>query len=222
MEQEQIKKASPVGSQPRENIFKKPWMQSIIFVVIIFGLLALFLFWQNKKNTILIENSYLKAPIVNLSATTPGILNDLYVKEGDNVSANSQIALIGSQIFFTKNDGIIASAPEVIGTYFAPGQTVASVINNKEMKVIGAIEETKGLKDIKIGQRATFTVDAFPKKEYEGIVDEISPTSNDNSIVFSISDKRPVKNFDIKVAFDVLKYSELKNGMSAKITVHTK
>ena len=213
MEKEKIKK---------ENIFEKPWIQSLSGVVVIFGLLYVFLFWQSNRNTVLIENSSLQAPIVNLSATTPGILNTLYVKDGDSVLPNSQVALVGSQVVYTATGGVVSSAPRVIGTYFNPGQTVVSIINNQEMRVVGAVEETKGLKDLEVGQRATFTVDAFPGKNYEGIVDEISPTSNDTSIVFSISDKRPIKNFDIKVRFNVASYPELKNGMSAKITVHTK
>lgn len=206
--------------ETKPHIFKRPWIQSLISFVVIFGLLGVFLFWQVEKNTILIENSDLEAPIINLTPPSPGVLNAIYVKEGDRVEANAQIALVGSQIISTKDGGIVASAPSVLGSYFAPGQTVVSIVNDKEMKVVGAVEETKGLSDIKIGQRATFSVDAFSGKTYEGIVDEISPISNDNGIVFSISDKRPVKKFDIKVRFNVADYPELKSGMSAKITVH--
>jgi len=206
----------------KESILKKGWMQSLIAVIVIFGFLIIFLFWQSEKNTILIENSDLEAPIINLSPTTPGVLNALYVKEGDRVLANSQIALVGSQIIYTKNEGIISYAPIVLGAYFSPGQIVASIVNDQEMKVIGQIEETKGLSDIVEGQRATFTVDTFPGKSYEGMVSEISPTSNDTGIVFSISDKRPIKKFNVKVQFNVTAYPELKNGMSAKITVYTK
>lgn len=213
MEKEQNKK---------ENIFKKPWLQSIAVIVIIFGLLAAFLLWQSGNGTILIENSSLEAPIINLSPSTPGILNALYVQEGDHILVDSQVALVGSQIVSTKNDGIVVSAPKILGNYFAPGQTVVSVVNEQEMKVVGTVDETKGLKDIKIGQRATFTIDAFPGKEYVGVVEQISPVSLDTGVVFSISDKRPVKKFDIKINFNISSYPELKSGMSAKITVHTK
>jgi multidrug resistance efflux pump len=208
--------------QQKENIFKKAWVQSLIAVVVIFGSLAGFLFWQTEKNTVLIENSDLEAPIINLSPTSPGILNALYVKEGDQVLANSEIALVGSQIISTRDGGIVASAPNLLGAYFMPGQTVVSIVDVAEMKVVGQIDETKGLNIIKSGQRATFSVDAFSGKTYEGVVDEISPVSNDNGIVFSISDKRPVKKFDVKIRFNVADYPELKSGMSAKITVYTK
>ena len=213
MEKEQIKKP---------NIFEKQWVQSLIVMVFIFGILAIFLVWQSNKDTVLIENSSLQAPIVNLSTSVPGILNALYVKAGDHISANSQVALVGSQIIFSKDAGIVANAPEVLGNYFVPGQTVVSIVNEQKMKVLGSVDETKGFKNISLGQRATFTVDAFPGKEYEGVVDEISEISNDNSVIFSISDKRPVKKFDIKISFNASLYPELKSGMSAKITVHTK
>ncbi len=206
----------------KESIFKKPWLQSLIAVVVIFGALGGFLFWQSVKDTVSIDNSYLDAPIVNFSPTTPGTLNALYVKEGDTVAANIPVALVGSQTVSSKDAGIISYAPSVLGAYLAPGQTVVSVVNNQDMKVIGSVEETKGLKDVKVGQRATFTVDAFPGTTYEGIVDEISPVSSDNGIVFSISDKRPTKKFNVQVKFRVNDYPELKSGMSAKITVHTK
>jgi len=208
--------------QTKENIFKKPWVHSLISFIIIFGLLAVFLFWQTDKNTVFIENSDLEAPIINLSPTLPGVLNTLYVKEGDQVEANSSVALVGSQTISTDDGGIVSYAPDVLGSYFSPGQTVVSIVNNAEMKVVGQIDETKGLSSIHAGQRATFSVDAFPGKTYEGIVDQVSAVSDDTSVVFDISDQRPIKKFDIKVRFSVADYPELKSGMSAKITVYTK
>ncbi len=196
-------------------------MHSLISFVVIFGLLIVFLFWQTQKGTVFIENSYLDAPIINLSPTLPGTLNALYVKEGDRVQANSQIALVGSQIIYTQEPGIISSAPLVLGSYFSPGQSIVSIVNDQEMKVVGQIEETKGLNNLQAGQRATFSVDAFPGKTYEGVVDQISPVSDDASVVFSISDQRPIKKFDVKIRFNVADYPELKSGMSAKITVYT-
>ena len=209
-------------SEKKENIFKKPWVQSLAGILIVFGILAVFLFWQATKDTVFVENSHLDAPIINLSSTTPGILNALYVKEGDVVEDNTPVALIGSQTVYTKSSGVVSDAPVLLGAYFNPGQTVVSVVNNNEMKVVGEIEENKGLKNIIKGQYAIFSVDAFPKNKYEGVVDEISPVSNDTGVVFSISDTRPIKKFNIKIRFDVAKYGELKSGMSAKITIYTK
>jgi len=95
-----------------------------------------------------------------------------------------------------------------------------SIIDPTQLRVIGTIEENKGLDKISIGQIVGFTVDAFGSKKYTGIVDEISPTSHNSGVVFTISDKRETKLFDIKVRFNPDKYPELKNGMSAKITIY--
>ena len=48
--------------QKEEQIFKKPWVHSLISFIVIFSLLGVFLFWQTEKNTILVENSVLSAP----------------------------------------------------------------------------------------------------------------------------------------------------------------
>ncbi|MEI8130643.1 MAG: HlyD family efflux transporter periplasmic adaptor subunit [bacterium] len=206
----------------KESILKKPWFQSVTALVVIFGTLLTFILWQSGRNTVLIENSTLQAPVISLSPMTPGVLNALYVKEGDHVTANTQIALVGSQVITAQEDGVIFSAPNVIGTYFAPGQPVVTLVKTGEMKVVGTVDETKGLKDIAEGQLATFTVDAFPGKKFTGVVDSVSAAADNTGVVFSISDKRPIQKFDVKVRFDTTAYPELKSGMSAKITVSTK
>jgi multidrug resistance efflux pump len=209
-------------SPKKESIFKKPWMQSIVVIVVIFGALGGFLYWQSTAGTVSIENSLLDAPVVNLSPTSGGTLNALYVKPGDVVAAGAQVALVGTDVISAKDGGIIASTPEALGGYFNPGETVVSVVVNADMEVTGQVDETKGLENLAVGQRATFTVDAFPGKKYTGIVDQIGATADNTGVLFSISDDRPTQKFDIKVRFDVNAYPELKNGMSAKITVYTK
>lgn len=204
----------------KESIFKKPWMQSLSIAVIVFGVLGTFLIWQVKKGEVEVEDSYLEAPIVNLSASSAGTLNALYVSEGDKVEANAQIALVGSQIIMAKEAGIVTHAPNVIGSYFAPGQTVVSFVKNQEMKVVGSLDETKGLDEILAGQPVDFTVDAFPGRTYKGVVHKVSATSSDTGVAFSISDKRPIKKFDITARFDTSLYPELKNGMSAKMKIN--
>ncbi len=194
----------------------------MVALVVVFGILGAFLYWQSSRGSILVENSDLEAPIINLSPVTAGTLNDLYVHTGDVITANTPVALVGTTTITAKEGGTIIHTPEALGGYYNPGSVVVSMVKTSDMKVVGSIEENKGLKDIAVGQRATFTVDAFPGTTYVGIVDEVSQTSVETGVLFSISDKRPTKKFAIKVRFDVASYPELKNGMSAKITVHTK
>lgn len=206
----------------KESVFAKPWVQSVTGVVVILVLLSVFIVWRVLGNEIHIENSSIDAPIINLSSTTPGILNNIYVTPGQTVEANTPVAVVGNETIVSKVSGVILSVNHQEGQYFAPGVAVVTMINKEKERVVGKIDEDKGLKEVKVGQVATFTVDAFGSKKYTGVVDEISPMSDQSSVVFNISDKREVKQFDVKVRFDTTKYPELKEGMSAKITIYKK
>jgi multidrug resistance efflux pump len=119
-----------------------------------------------------------------------------------------------------KTSGLIIDAKKDIGQIFAAGTPVISMIEPGKLRVVGQIEEDKGLSDIVIGQAATFTIDAFGSQQFSGVVDEITPTSNDSGVAFSISDKRATKKFDVKIRFNALAHPEFKNGMSAKIVIY--
>ena len=103
---------------------------------------------------------------------------------------------------------------------FNASQAVVTMIDPSELRVVGQVEEDKGLKDISVGQQAVFTVDAFGSKKYIGTVEQISPTSNQSGIVFNISDKQAKQSYDVKIIFDASQHPELKNGMSAKIWIY--
>ena len=207
---------------PKQGIFQKPWIKSVIgilvFVLILVGLTV----WKIETNQIKIENSTISSPVINLSPTSMGILEEIYVKPGEKVEANTSVAKVGNEMINTKVAGIITSVNHAEGQVFSPGMPVASMINLDEERVVGKIDENKGLDQIKVGQIATFTVDAFGSKKFEGVVDEVSPISDDSSVVFNISDKRAVKQFDVKIKFDTSAHPEFKEGMSAKIIVYKK
>ena len=206
----------------KESNLKKPWVQSIIGIVIIGVALGLFFVLHNSISTVKIDKSQITASVINLSPTTAGTLNDVYVANGDEVLANTPLARVGTEIITSKVAGVITNVQEDTGKTYTPGQTVVSMIQPKDLRVVGQIEENKGLSDIVVGQPATFTVDAFGSKVFYGVVDSVSATSNTGDVVFSISDKREEQIFDVKVRYDTSAYPELKNGMSAKLVIHIK
>ena len=210
------------GELLKKSIVSKPWFKSLIGVIIIILLLIGFTYWRMVAGKVVIENSSIQAPVINLSSSTPGILSEIYVKVGDVVSDNTPVAKVGNETILSKISGIIASVNHQEGQFFGAGSPVVSMVNTKEEKVVGKIDEDKGLVDIKVGQPATFTIDAFGSKKFNGVVSEVSPISDESGVIFNISDKREIKKFDIKVSFDQNKYPMLKQGMSAKITVFVK
>lgn len=206
----------------KKNIVSKPWFKSVVGIIGIILALTFFIYWRMVSGKIVIENSSIEAPIINLSSSTSGILSDIYVNVGDIISDNTPVAKVGNEIITSKVKGVIVSVTHLEGQFFGTGVPVVSMINTKEEKVLGKIDEDKGLIDIKIGQPATFTVDAFGNKIFNGVVSEVSPMSNQSGVIFNISDKREIKKFDVKVSFDQNEYPMLKQGMSAKITVFVK
>jgi len=197
-------------------------VRGVIGLVVV-GAIAGGAFWYVSGKTIYIDQSAITAPVISLSPVNSGVLEEMYVSEGDVVSANAPIARVGNEIVKSKTAGLIVSVDNNIGAFMntLTGQgTVASMIDPTQLRVVGHLEEDKGLADVQVGDPATFTVDAFGSKSYEGIVDEVSPTSRASDVVFDISTQRPTNEFDVKVRFDPAKYPELKNGMSARIWVY--
>lgn len=191
---------------------------AVILLIVIIG--GAFLYLQETSTKISVDNSIIQAPVITLSPLSSGILDKLYVKEGDSVSKSKIIALVNGNPIYAKTNGIVISVQNTPGQVVSSQTQLVQMIDPRELRVVGSVQENKGLKDVRVGERVTFSVDAFPGKVYEGSVDSISSTSKQQDIVFSISNQRPENDFDVKVIFDINRYPELKNGMSAKMTIY--
>ncbi|MCX6724002.1 MAG: HlyD family efflux transporter periplasmic adaptor subunit [Candidatus Staskawiczbacteria bacterium] len=192
----------------------------VAVILVVLGSIVGFIYWNTTSGRVYVENSAVSAPVINLSPTVGGVLQEVFVNVGDQVQTSAPIARIGNELIKAKSSGQILSIDINIGDNFGANQTVATMINPDDLRIVGQVQEDKGLKDIKVGQTAIFTVDAFGSKQYSGIVDQISPTSNAGDIVFNISNTRQENDFDVKVRFNVSQFPELKNGMSAKLWIY--
>jgi multidrug resistance efflux pump len=152
--------------------------------------------------------------------SSPGILEDVYVNEGDEVNANQTVARVGDQLIQSTEAGLIISVPDTVGAQVNAGTPVVTMIDPTQLRVVGEVDEDKGLSRIQVGDPVVFTVDAFGSKQFSGVVDEIAPTSQQSQIVFNISDQREEQQFDVKVRFDTSSYPQIKNGMSAKMWIY--
>ncbi|MEJ0021601.1 MAG: HlyD family efflux transporter periplasmic adaptor subunit [Candidatus Doudnabacteria bacterium] len=208
--------------EEKKSVLKNKWVQSSGLVVLALVIAAGVLYLQMSNSRVGIDTSIINAPSIVLSPNASGVLQQVYVHEGDEVAANTPVALVGTELIKTKIAGIITSIQNNAGTIVNPTQMVVTMIDPNQMRVVGTIDENKGLNRIRVGQEAFFSVDAYGSKNYQGIVDEISPSSNQSGVVFNISDQRETQQFNIKVRFDPTQYPELKNGMSAKLTIFTK
>ena len=190
-----------------------------LIILFILGLLAGGYYWYATNQRVYSDKAEIFAPLITLSPEQQSVLQKIMVKNGEQVSANQIVArLDGNEFIRAETDGMIVGINDQAGKLFSPSMPVVTMINPNDLRLIVHIAENKGLDSIRIGQKVIFTIDAFDSRKFNGMVEEISQTSDQSSAVFSISDKRDEKYFSIKVKYS--DYPQLLNGMSAKAWIY--
>ncbi len=189
-------------------------------VIVVGGGIGALAYILSSSKTVYIENATITAPIVDLSPSAAGTLNAVYVSAGDTIAPNTVVATVGTELIKTTSGGLVITANNNIGKTMSPSDTVVEMIDPTQLRVVGQVQEDKGLADIQVGQRAEFTVDAFGGQKFQGVVDQVAPSAQSSDVVFNVSNQREEQNFDVKVRFDTSALPQLKNGMSAKLWVY--
>ena len=214
MENQETKPANTTNLFSRFK-FNRP---AIKYGVIIFAVLVLSgiaWYWYAASHRVYSDKAEIYAPLIILSPNQPNTLRQIMVKNGEAVTANQAVAqLDGGELIRAKTDGLVVNTNNEVGKLFSPGTPVVTMINPDDLRLIVHVAENKGLKSVHVGQNVKFTVDAYGSKKFTGRVEEISQTSDESSVVFSISDKRDEKYYSIKVKYG--EYPQLLNGMPAK------
>ncbi len=73
-------------------------------------------------------------------------------------------------------DGVIAKKFRSVGEVVASGMPIFAVIPKNSLYILVLLEEGK-LRGIKVGNKAYIKIDAFPDREYIGVVEEINPST---------------------------------------------
>ncbi|MDD4628360.1 MAG: HlyD family efflux transporter periplasmic adaptor subunit [Candidatus Peribacteraceae bacterium] len=191
------------------------WSSIIGIICIVGGLL----YWNEERKYVYTDHAEISAPVIQLAPQAGGELKRVTVQQGETVDAFQAVARVGDEIIATHVAGVITDVQRDIGTTYRTGQKVVTMIEPQELHVVARIEEDKGLKDVRVGQEVLFTVDAFGSEEFNGIVKSISPTKREGDVVFNISDKREMQEFEVKISYDHGKYSRFQNGMSARVWI---
>lgn len=209
-----------------KNIISKLKNRKVIRTLVAFVLIVIivagFYFLETKTGRVLIDNAQVEAPIISVSPITGGRLLEIDVEEGKPVKKGDIIAIVGSETIRSTTDGLVIMANNQVGGSLTPQNPVAQLIDTSQIRVVGTIDENKGLDELQVGQVSSFTIDAYPGKTFWGYVDQISPTAKQTQLAFSISSERPTQQFQAYIRFPASKYPQLKNGMSAKLTIFTK
>jgi multidrug resistance efflux pump len=206
-----------------KNFFSKlrARLKIILSIIVIVIIVSGIYYREIKKDRIFVENSLINAPIITVFPTTAGRLFEVDAKEGKYVKKGDVIAIVGSETIRSTVDGLVIMTNNQIGGSLTPQNSVVQLIDPSQMRIVGTIDENKGLSKINVGQVASFTVDAFPGRTFWGFVDEVGSTAKQTQLSFSISSERPTQQFQVYVRFPANQYPQLKNGMSAKLTIFT-
>ena len=124
-------------------------------------------YWYVSSKTVYIDLSEVQAPIISLSPTASGALQAVFVQVGDEVTPNQPVARVGDGDVESQTSGEIVSVDQNIGEYenAMTGQdVVATMVDPTQLRVVGRIDEDKGLSSVKVGDVAMFTVDALAQK----------------------------------------------------------
>jgi HlyD family secretion protein len=103
----------------------------------------------------------------------------------------------------------------ITGTMNNPGTQIMTVSDLSRMLVRAEVDETDVV-DMKLGQKAKISVDAFPDTSFAGTVTEIGNTAKASTI----SSVAGQTNFEVKVAFDD-NVPEVRPGMTADVDIET-
>ncbi len=192
---------------------------SVLAVVLLIGFYIIF---QKVTGRVFIDNSLIQTPVITISPSLSGKVQEIDVKEGQTVQTGDTLAVVGSETLRADTDGLVISAADLTGSTVNPTSQLIQMIRPVNMRVAGTIDENKGLNAIQVGQVVSFTVDALPGKTFWGYVDEISPSAVAPAFSFSTSTERATQQFTVYAKFDSTQYPAVKNGMSAKMVVYTK
>lgn len=206
--------------KPVKPTFQRVLVTTGIAVFIIVG--GLFLYFKSTTGRVFIDKSVIQAPVIAIAPSLPGKVLEMNVKEGQMVSSGDTLALVGSETLRAQTDGLITSASDLTGSTVNQATQLIQMIRPTNLRVVGTIDEDKGLSDIKVGQVVSFTIDALPGETYWGYVDEISPSANTPAFSFSSSSERPTQQFTVYAKFNTSEHPDIKNGMSAKMVVYTR
>jgi multidrug resistance efflux pump len=202
------------------SLLRNPLVIGVLLVVVVAGAYFGYRSYQDAQTKIYIDAAEISAPIIMVNPETPGVLKELFVKEGEHVAAGQKLFNVGDHVTNARVPGIITAVQNTPGQWAGNQTAVVQMYDPSLLRVVGHIQEDQGLSEIKIGQQVMFLVDALGSQPFVGTIETIADTANQSSAVFSISDKRQQKQYNVKASFDAKASPQIVNGMSARMWIY--
>ena len=160
---------------------------------------------QNWDAKILSEAEYQKARSVletaeaNLSAAQQRLQETgaNLMASRDSLSKTTVTAPINGVVtFLPVKEGEVT----VIGTMNNPGTQLLTISDMSEVEAVMMVDETS-VPEVKVGQKATLNVDAYPNSTFDGLVTEVgsSPIAKNDPDLLSLTAGSEAINFKVKI-----------------------
>ncbi|HPE83617.1 MAG TPA: HlyD family secretion protein [Aequorivita sp.] len=127
-------------------------------------------------------------------------------------------------------DGQLSEVNLQSGQFVQPGQSLFYLVNTQDKWVVANFKETQ-LDKMRVGQKVTIEIDAYPGDEFEGTITNFSPATGakfsllppDNATGNFV---KTIQRLPVKIEFtknnDTEKLALLRSGMNANVDVHLK
>ncbi len=215
---------------------KKQVLYIVLAIAVLVGLGGGFSFWYQQHYFIKTEDARVAGDIYRVMPRISGKLISLQVSEGDRVladqivgqqdSTNLTTSVLDQASLRSPIEGTVLKTMARTGEVVSPGQTIALVVNKKDLYISANIEEGD-IHRVQVGQTVEFTADMLPGVTLYGKVEEIGqatastfsllPATNTSGNFTKITQRIP-----IKISIDDQQGLDLSPGMSTVVKIHMK
>lgn len=220
-----------------ENNVKKSHNKKLVWLVVLLAVafIVAIAWWWNYRKYVSTIDANLDSYRINVSARVMAPLNAVYKFEGDSVKKGELLAMLDSTEtkdyrIVSPADGVIAKQWVVPGDLVAPGETIFTLNQGKNLWVAVYLQETK-FSGIRMGQSAKFTLDAYPELTFYGKIFYIGsntasefsliPPNNASGNFTKVAQRIPLKISIERVEGDADKKVNVRllSGMSASVKI---
>lgn len=182
----------------------------------------------NTNNFTLLEQAQANLVVAQQALKTAQVAETGLNAQVENAKANLDQAKITKNyaIILAPMDGQLGEVTPRLGQYVAAGTQLLFLIPQQRW-VIANFKETQ-MEHIKIGQHASFTVDALGHQKFTGHVEQISPAAGSEFSVIKADNAtgnftKVVQRIPVRIAIDSQQkdFSRLSPGMSVVTSVDT-
>lgn len=137
---------------------------------------------------------------------------------------------IGYTVVLAPINGQLSEVDLQPGQFVQPGQALFYLVNTESKWIVANFKETQ-LEKMRVGQKVSIEVDAYPGDEFEGVVTTFSPATGSKFSLLPPDNAtgnfvKTVQRLPVKIDFtennDLDKLERLRSGMNVDVDVHLK